>query len=257
PGAELELAEGRVQMTRRDMQTTSPEVLRHRLDLAEAGFHRVLSNSRTRPYQRSQATRGLSEVERLRDGTGAAADLGTLGPILPRSAWGAAPAAPTRLTVNTHAWSRITVHHTATDSTDPGVIRRIQKNHMEQREFGDIGYHFLIDGSGRIFQGRDLRWQGAHADRANNIANIGICLLGNFNEERPTAAALHSLEGLIEALRGRHHIERSRVLGHQELKATDCPGRYLEEWVRAYRTGRLTSLPRARSQREHSVASVR
>lgn len=257
PGAELELAQGRVEMTRRDGATTSEGVVQHRLDLAEAGFRRVLADEHARPWQRSQAERGLEDVDRLRDEAPASADLVTLGPILPRTAWGAAPPDPSHLDANTYRWNRITVHHSATESTDPSVVRRIQKNHMEGRGFGDIGYHFLIDARGKIYQGRSLRWQGAHAYGANNIANIGICLLGDFDSHPPTEAALRSLEGLVDALRERHQIARARVVGHRELKATDCPGRYLEEWVREYRTGHPLAHAPARHGDRSAIASIR
>ena len=112
----------------------------------------------------------------------------------------------------------------------------MQKSHMESKSprWGDIGYHFLIDPAGHVFQGRDLVWQGAHAEGDNNIQNIGICLIGNFDEEQPSKAALESLRKLLDSLRKTYSIAKSAVLGHQDLKSTRCPGRHLEPWVRSY-----------------------
>ena len=149
-----------------------------------------------------------------------------------------------RLTRNARPYDRMTVHHSAEHSSDLGrqsswevadILRRIQSFQMRERGFGDIGYHFLIDPQGRIWQGRTMDWQGAHSDGDNNIANIGICLLGNYDVERPSRKALLSLEELVGALRQRHRIPRSRLFGHDHWKATECPGTHLNSWLEAYK----------------------
>jgi hypothetical protein len=95
----------------------------------------------------------------------------------------------------------------------------------------------MIDPEGRVFQGRDLVWQGAHAKGDNNIQNIGICVLGNFDEEQPTPAALESLRKLLDNLRHTYHIPRSEVHKHADFRNTDCPGKNLRPWVDAYKKG--------------------
>jgi len=94
--------------------------------------------------------------------------------ITTRAQWNAMPAKAANMTPLKGQWSRITVHHSAEETSDPvkarlddsaHTVRLIQKYHMEDPEhhWGDIGYHFLIDSSGRIFQGRELKWQGGAA----------------------------------------------------------------------------------------------
>jgi hypothetical protein len=167
-------------------------------------------------------------------------------PIIPRSQWGAMTAIAAHMDKNRGGWRRMTVHHSAervppeldgTFAESAAAVRSIQKAHMEGKEtgYGDIGYHFVIDPYGRVFQGRDLAWQGAHAAGANNVQNIGICLIGNFDEEKPTKAALDRLRQLLDNLRSTWKIPRSQVFTHQELKSTECPGRNLARWVEAYR----------------------
>jgi len=145
-------------------------------------------------------------------------------------------------------WSRITVHHSA-DVEDEGsfgslgetvaTLQRIQRVHMDPGDpshgWGDIGYHFLIDPSGRILEGRQLDWQGAHARGVNNRTNIGVCLLGDFSRRAPSAASLDSLQRLLDDLRERFDIPATRVLVHKELVATACPGPSLTAWVERYR----------------------
>jgi len=149
---------------------------------------------------------------------------------------------------NSGGWKRITVHHSAEAEPAPldgsaessaAALRLIQRSHLKGKTppWGDIGYHYLIDPEGRVFQGRDLVWQGAHAKGDNNVQNIGICLLGNFDDEHPTEAALESLRKLLDELRRTYKIARSEVHKHAEFRNTDCPGKFLRPWVDAYRQG--------------------
>src|SRR5262249_31675440 len=71
------------------------------------------------------------------------------------------------------------------------------------------------------------KW-GAHAKTPDNQFNdygIGICLVGNFDVDRPTAAQIQSLNRLVAYLMKTYNIPANHVLGHRETKPTDCPGR--------------------------------
>lgn len=148
---------------------------------------------------------------------------------------------------------RITVHHTAEPfsgtslSSNIAEVRDVQKQHMNGEGMADIGYHFLLGHDGRIFQGRPLYAQGAHAYGDNNIGNIGICLLGNFvaqpdrglaytKVQAPTVKQMEALERLVSELRAEYSIDPSQVWGHQHLKATECPGPHLATWATRYRS---------------------
>ncbi|MCU0867203.1 MAG: peptidoglycan recognition protein family protein [Planctomycetes bacterium] len=130
--------------------------------------------------------------------------------------------------------TRLTIHHSAMyfRDTRPAAcaaqILRIQHEHMQGRGYGDIGYHFLIDPSGRIWKGRGLEWQGAHADGDNNVGNVGICLLGNFLRGRsgqgPTAAQVESMQRLVVGLMRKYRIDAEAIYCHKDLKPTECPG---------------------------------
>jgi hypothetical protein len=253
PAAWLELAEGRLELARRESAGLSPAVLAQRLGTAEAGFQRVLECKDVTPYPRLRAEQGLAFIAELRMAAAAPASPAAKAPapkepalvIQKREAWNAAAAIPSRLARST-GWNRITVHHSAKDSKEIGVptsghvadtIRDIQTFHVRNRAWGDIGYHFLIDPTGRIWQGRLLDWQGAHAQGANNVGNIGICLLGDFLHERPDPRALESLERLVDGLCERHHIPHARVYGHRKFAPTECPGDVLMAWVARYASG--------------------
>jgi hypothetical protein len=203
PEAQLQLAEGRLALADRERGEIPPQVFEVRLTSAEGGFRQALARSDLSPSQKLRAERGLAHAKELRSGKApartavAAAAPGGLS-IEPRASWRAQPPAQSRLTHVSGPWTRITVHHSTKPTSElgrqtsaevSGEIRDIQTVHMRDEGWGDIGYHFLIDPTGRIWQGRLLEWQGAHASGANNIGNIGICLLGNFNRTASAARA--------------------------------------------------------------------
>lgn len=142
---------------------------------------------------------------------------------------------------------RITVHHTGTrfDSTDFGQsaqgILSVQRHHQDTNGWADIGYHYMIDRAGRVWEGRSIQYQGAHAGDSNlNSGNIGVCLLGDFDQQKPSNDQQGGLIRLIGQLRDKYSIPASGVYTHQELKATECPGGALSDVVDRYRSGRLS-----------------
>jgi N-acetylmuramoyl-L-alanine amidase len=128
-------------------------------------------------------------------------------------------------------WQYIIVHHSATDSGNATLFGRWHKS----KGWDGLGYHFVIgngDGSPDGAVEISYRWTrqltGAHVGGDNNIGKIGICLVGNFDKSRPTAAQMASLRRLVAFLQVRCSIPACRVCGHREVAApghTHCPGR--------------------------------
>ncbi|MCB9887367.1 MAG: N-acetylmuramoyl-L-alanine amidase [Planctomycetes bacterium] len=136
---------------------------------------------------------------------------------------------------------RITIHHSALYFRDTRVatsiaqLQVIQRDHMQNRDYGDIGYHFLIDPAGRVWEGRELKYQGAHASGANNVQNIGVCLLGNFVRgsagQGPTPQQVAAMRELVTTMMQRYHFGPEGLHVHNDFKATECPGPLLEPVV--------------------------
>jgi len=135
---------------------------------------------------------------------------------------------------------KITVHHSGGASfwsrspTDAATeIQKIQRYHQNEQGWADIGYHYIIDRSGAIWQGRKLSYQGAHARGAANYGNIGIVVLGNFMQQDVVSAQRQSLETLIEKLCDHFGIPPQRIYTHREILQgkTDCPGPALARCV--------------------------
>jgi hypothetical protein len=246
--AELELAQGRLFYARHEREKISAEAFRQRIEAAESGLRNVLRSEHATVTQRADASRSLGALLALR-----AAPAPPAGPnpprLITRAVWGALPGRTAKMDRNVGAWQRITVHHSADyngeraeQSANESVqaVRSIQRFHMQGNRWGDIGYHFLIDPQGRVYEGRSLNWQGAHAgDPARNRRNIGICVLGDYSSGKPPAAAVEALANLIDWLVGKHSIARNQIYGHLELKSgTACPGPALLGWVEDYRGAR-------------------
>lgn len=169
--------------------------------------------------------------------------------VLPRELWGARPIGSN--VVRMGPIDKVTVHHTAgpsfwgvTGSAGAEEIRKIQRFHQQQRGWADIGYHYLVDRAGNVWQGRRLLYQGAHARGDLNRGNVGIAVLGNFCNQRPSTAQYRSLTILIEKLCGHFRLGPDRIFTHGELAdgKTSCPGPALQRCVSTIRHEMLQRL---------------
>lgn len=133
-------------------------------------------------------------------------------------------------------WNSIVLHHTATSR---GSVESIHRTHLQRKDASGnawlgIGYHFVIGNGNGMGDGEiqpTFRWeqqlQGAHAgDYEHNQRGIGIAIVGNFDEREPTPAQLSAVKDLVGWLKRRFGILSADVIGHSEIKATACPGRY-------------------------------
>lgn len=128
----------------------------------------------------------------------------------------------------------IVVHHSALPLSDN--VLEIQKKHMTDKQYADIGYHFVIDDKGIIYEGRALNVRGAHTG-GHNTGTVGIVLLGNFEEGNPLPPQLQSLTILSRALISDYGI--THLAGHRDFQPeeTVCPGAHLESMLENFATG--------------------
>lgn len=138
-------------------------------------------------------------------------------------------------TVVARDWTTIVLHHSATTG---GSVESIDRVHRRQKDAAGkpwlgIGYHFVVGNGHSMGDGEirpTFRWQkqlpGAHAGRREeNEHGIGICLIGNFDLDRPTDKQVAAVRALVKSLTARYAIDRNHVLRHQDVGATLCPGR--------------------------------
>jgi hypothetical protein len=202
---------------------------------------------------------------------------GFLERVVSREAWGADESLRFKDGVN--QWlpayvtpSLLVVHHTAGDNDivdAEAEVRSIYAYHAITQGWGDIGYHLLIDSSGRVYEGRygrepddtgrrEIVSENIVAGHAldYNYGSVGIALLGNFQTRTPGAAQVDALVDALTFMAARYGIDptltmnyvRARgdatafwrdglnaVSGHRDCIATECPGDNLYPMLPAIR----------------------
>ncbi|WP_437071402.1 FG-GAP-like repeat-containing protein [Streptomyces sp. enrichment culture] len=180
-------------------------------------------------------------------------------PVITQAQWGASTAYNGTPSYGEDIKAAV-LHHTGVDSDNKlscaesrARMRTIQQGHLQQGWF-DIGYNFVVDRCGQIFEGRsggmDLPVIGAH-DAGFNTDTLGISYIGNFETARPSRAALDAIARVVAWKFGMYGIdpagkvtltskapkgysgnnvpegqtiELPRVFGHKDTNATACPG---------------------------------
>ena len=171
--------------------------------------------------------------------------------IVPRSSWGADESIVRATPGYADQLHFAVVHHTAgkspaTIEESAAIVRGIQRYHVESNGWNDIGYNFLVDGFGQVFEGRgggvDRNVIGAHA-LGFNTSSSGVAVLGNFERELPTAELQRALVqllawrldvghvdplALVAAVSTSGEIRTLRAIsGHRDVGSTACPGENL------------------------------
>ncbi|XP_069003389.1 peptidoglycan recognition protein 5 [Embiotoca jacksoni] len=150
--------------------------------------------------------------------------------IVSRQTWGAA--APRKKTTLKGTARRVIIHHTALPSCTgltecKARVASIQRGHMNDRDFDDIGYNFLVGVDGTVFEGRGWGVAGAHA-KGHNSDSLGIAFMGNFNNDTPNQDAISSVKRLLQGGVSQGFLHPGFVLlGHRDLGETECPGEKL------------------------------
>ncbi|MBT2368830.1 peptidoglycan recognition protein [Streptomyces sp. ISL-10] len=187
-------------------------------------------------------------------------------PIVSRKAWRANEGMVRERATYTGAVSAVFVHHTGHlngyDCADvPRMLRAMQEDHIESEGWDDIGYNFVVDRCGTIYEGRaggtGRPVLGAHT-KGFNADSIGIAALGTFGPGTTVPPALES--GIVKVAAWKLRVEADPhgtvrlistndeskykkgeaaelhvISGHRDSFRTDCPGEVLYERLPAIR----------------------
>lgn len=135
------------------------------------------------------------------------------------------------------------IHHTAgsndyTAAQSASIVRGIYAYHVTGNGWCDIGYNFLVDRYGQIFEGRfggiNLPIHGAHAG-SWNTDTVGVSFMMNTSTVQPSDASVSAAASLLAWKLGMSYrnpqgtttlvgATRPVIFGHGEVMATDCPG---------------------------------
>lgn len=89
---------------------------------------------------------------------------------------------------------------------------------------GGISYNFVVFPSGRIYEGCPIGRVGSHT-QGYNTTGAGICLAGNYQTTKPTAAQIAAVAWLLgEGVRRGWWQQPLLTGGHRDTKSTACPG---------------------------------
>jgi N-acetylmuramoyl-L-alanine amidase-like protein len=188
-----------------------------------------------------------------------AASAVAMPPVIRRSQWGCDESLMT-WAPEFYPVQKLICHHTATHNADPdpaATVRSIYYYHAVTQNWGDIGYNFLIDESGRIYEGRysrvyaagesptgeDATGKGVTAAHAYqyNSGTVGLALLGTLTSRDTTAAGRAAIEKMLAWKASTHGIDPkgttryvnpvtqvattfANIAGHRDVVATECPG---------------------------------
>ena len=119
------------------------------------------------------------------------------------------------------------VHHTVTRVTDdPAADWRHVQDVAFGRRMADVAYTFGIHPDGTCLHGREAGVEGAHT-AGHNRSGHAIVLIGNYDEDEPSAAMIESFRYLRQRMGEWGLLTPDHTLQpHQAVYATACPGRH-------------------------------
>ncbi|WP_223281111.1 FG-GAP-like repeat-containing protein [Streptomyces antnestii] len=240
-----------------------------RLDLVDPGVRAAPSGFGPVAYSAESASPSPSPTSvtgpRCLDGLSAPPATPASGPvpkpaIISRSQWGADESIVQCPTVYSPSVKAVVVHHEAGNNSyscaqSAAMVRSIQAYHVKTQGWGDIGYNFVVDKCGQIFEGSKggvgLPVKARHT-LGFNPETVGVSLLGNMETAKPTKAALAAIARIAgwklglygedpnstatltaEFDNGRYTAGQQatvpRITSHQDLMATACPGANLHD----------------------------
>jgi hypothetical protein len=238
--------------------------------------------SSTAPSSTAEFVPAMHQQRGLITGTAAAQTVATSADvvkpaIVTRAQWGANESVVQDWGRPASQLKAMYIHHTAGSNnyTQAGAyaqIRGIFSYHAVSLQWGDIGYQFLVDKFGTIYQGRrgsiDAPVQGAQAG-GFNTDTIGVSAMGNYDVATAPAAMVKAIERVLAWQAYRYDVDPTAttrltqsgkgtarwssgttvtvptILGHKVTNFTACPGRYLDAQIPTIRRNVKTLVDRA------------
>ena len=120
----------------------------------------------------------------------------------------------------------LVIHCSDSEDSENLTALDIHKMHLN---FGwdGIGYHKVINRSGKIENGRPEYWIGAHIKGKNNIS-LGVCLIGRY---KFTKKQFVSLERVLRKWKSKY--PEAKIVGHRDAINTHktCPNFNVKKWI--------------------------
>lgn len=172
-------------------------------------------------------------------------------PVIPRSQWCIDPACNYSEGLEYYTVSHLIVHHTVSGGSEADyadAVRAVWYFHTFGRGWGDVGYNYLIDPNGVIYEGHlggdDV--VGTHAADANR-GSMAASLIGDYTSTNPSDPMLDSLASLLAWKADQRDIDifdagtlpdmdwgLPKLMGHRDVYGginTECPGEAAHDWL--------------------------
>lgn len=177
---------------------------------------------------------------------------------------------------------KIVVHHTGDEIKDDNLltstdhqkidwetkVQNIFKYHAYTQKWGDIGYHYLIDPLGNVYEGRgngDEKVIGGHS-YLSNTGTVGIAIIGNYENQPLPKKAKTALTKLIAKIADEHHLSLTKkskfhginsynIIGHRDLGATACPGKKIYSQLSSVRKAAAKLVPSSNKKSSKTKSS--
>lgn len=114
------------------------------------------------------------------------------------------------------------------------LVRDFQDFHIEEKDWDDISYNFLVGGDGSVYVGRGWDYKGQHS-RIFNEGSICISFIGQFCRVTPPERSLLAAQQLIEeGVKLKKLTEDYKLYGHRQLIPTISPGKTLYNIIKTW-----------------------
>jgi hypothetical protein len=115
---------------------------------------------------------------------------------------------------------RIILHHAGCCCHDNCNAEMYANVHINERGWAGIGYHFVIEKDAKLYQTNDINRASTHTQQ-NNMRGIGVCLSGDFTQEKLPSDMRKTLIKTLKYLRRKYDIKE--VWMHRDFHTTICP----------------------------------
>ncbi|MEX0662504.1 MAG: family 10 glycosylhydrolase [Balneolaceae bacterium] len=134
-----------------------------------------------------------------------------------------------------HEITDITLHHSGSAeplTEEDDLVEKLQNLYewgVEERNWWDVPYHYLIGLDGTIYEGRDPRYAGETNTRYDTRGHLLITVMGNYDKQEPTDEQVEAITDLMTWSADKYNLSTDNISGHYDLADTGCPGTHLRD----------------------------
>lgn len=151
-------------------------------------------------------------------------------PVISKSDWNGKPG--NSEVMKEHSIRAITIHHEGVfdngKKTGAEKMRNLQLYSQEQKNWGDVPYHYVIDLTGKVYAGREVGYAGDTNTEYDPTGHLLICVHGNYEDQPVPEAAYRALVKFTATQALLYQVPVAQIKTHKDyVPGTLCPGKNL------------------------------